>query len=106
MASAYDLLRFEPNPRWLAWYFDTWFLIAAGLGRWDAAAQLLAFTDKYRDEQNQPRLQAMLPWLSTPKERLARELSHERHDELVAAGEALTIETAQRLAESIRPPGS
>jgi tetratricopeptide (TPR) repeat protein len=103
MAAAFDLLRDDPNPRWLAWYFDTWFLIAAGLERWDAAAELLAFTDKYRDEQNQPRLQAMLPWLSTPKERLARELSHERHDELVAAGEALTIETAQRLAESIQP---
>jgi tetratricopeptide (TPR) repeat protein len=104
MADAFDLLRDDPNPRWLAWYFDTWFLIAAGLDRLETAAELLAFTDKYRDEQNQPRLQAMLPWLSTPKERLARELPHERHDELVAAGEALTIETAQRLAESIQPP--
>jgi hypothetical protein len=106
MAAAYDLLRVDPNPRWLAWYFDVWFLIAAGLERWEAAAELLAFTDKYRDEQNQPRVQAMLPWLSTPKERLAREFSQERYDELVAAGEALTIETAQHLAESIRPPGS
>ena len=104
MATAFDLLRKDPNPRWLAWYFDTWFLIAAGLDHWETAATLLAFTDKYRDEQNQPRLQAMLPWLSTPKERLARELPHELYDELVAAGEALTIETAQHLAESIQPP--
>ncbi|HTA40056.1 MAG TPA: tetratricopeptide repeat protein [Candidatus Acidoferrales bacterium] len=106
MAQAYELLRENPNPRWLAWYFDTWFLIAAGLEQWDSAAELLAFSDKYRDEQNQPRLQAMLPWLSTPKERLARELPHDRLGELVAAGEALTIETAQRLAESIRRPTS
>jgi tetratricopeptide (TPR) repeat protein len=102
MRDAYELLSLNPNPRWFAWYFDTYFLIAAGLDRLDIAAQLLAFTDKYRDEQNQPRMQAMLPWLSTPKERLAREMTHERHDELVAAGEALTVEAAQGLAETIR----
>jgi tetratricopeptide (TPR) repeat protein len=103
MHAAYELLRVDPNPRWLAWYFDTWFLIAAGLEKWDIAATLLAFVDRYRDEQNQPRLQAMLPWLSTPKERLAREMPQNRHDELVAAGEALTLESAQRLAESVHP---
>jgi tetratricopeptide (TPR) repeat protein len=106
MDAAHALLFVDPNPRWMAWYFDTWFVIAAGLNRWDEAAELLAFTDKYRDEQNQPRLQAMLPWISTPKERLARQMSHERQDELIAAGEALTIETAQRLTESIRPANS
>jgi tetratricopeptide (TPR) repeat protein len=102
MHVAYELLSHNPNPRWLAWYFDTYFLIAVGLDRFDIAAQLLAFTDKYRDEQNQPRLQAMLPWLSTPKERLAKQVPHERHADLVAAGEALTLEEAQSLAESIR----
>jgi tetratricopeptide (TPR) repeat protein len=105
MKAAYELLLAEPNPRWLACYFDVWVLVAASLERYDVAVQLVAFTDKYRDENNQPRLQAMLPWLSTPKERIARELSHERHDELVAAGEALTVETAQGLAETIEPPG-
>jgi tetratricopeptide (TPR) repeat protein len=102
MGTAFDLLREDPNPRWLAWYFDTYFLIAAGLERFEIATELLAFTDKYRDEQNQPRLQAMLPWLSTPKERLAREVPHERHDALVASGERLTVETAQALAQTIR----
>jgi tetratricopeptide (TPR) repeat protein len=95
------LLQVDPNPRWLAWYFDTWFLLAAGLQQFEVAAQLQAFVDKYRDERNQPRLQAMLPWLSTPKERVVRALTLERHNELVAAGEALTLAEAQRLAESI-----
>ena len=107
MATAWALLGEHPNPRWLAWYFDTWFLIAAGLEQLDTAAELLAFTDKYRDEQNQPRLQAMLPWLSTPKERLTRELSHDRLGELVAAGEALTVASALLAwPNSIRPPTS
>jgi tetratricopeptide (TPR) repeat protein len=102
MDAAYELLRKQPNPRWIAWYFDTWFLIAAGLGRFEEAAMLLAFDDKYRDEHNQPRMQAMVPYLSTPKERLAREFSHERMDELIDAGVALDVESAQRLAKTIR----
>jgi len=104
MQRARALLQVDANPRWLAWYFDTWFLIAAALEHYEVAAQLQAYVDKYRDEQNQPRLQAMLPWLSTPKERVARALPLDRHDELVEAGEALTLASAQRLAESVVLP--
>jgi hypothetical protein len=64
----------------------------------DLAAKLLGFTDKYRDAENQPRSQAMLPWFSEPRERLVRELGAARVDELYEAGEALTIDTAYALA--------
>lgn len=39
-----------------------------------------------------------MPWFSEARERLARELGAERIDELVEAGEALTIESAYALA--------
>ena len=98
MQSAFEHLVESKNPRWIAWYFDVWFLIAARLDRWEAAEMLLAFTDKYRDEQNQPRSQAMLPWFSEPRERLAREVRGARVEELVEAGEALSLESAFDLA--------
>jgi tetratricopeptide (TPR) repeat protein len=103
MREAYDLIREHRNPRWIAWYFDTWVILAAKLDRWEEVAQLLAFTDRYRDEQNQPRLQSMLPWFSAPRERLGRELAHERLEELFDEGEALTLERAQALAETLAP---
>jgi tetratricopeptide (TPR) repeat protein len=101
MRAAFELLREEPNPRWIAWHFDVWFLIAASLQRWDVAAQLLAFVDEHRDATNQPRLGAMLPWFTQAKERLSRELSFDRHDELLIQGEALDAEAAQTLAEAM-----
>jgi tetratricopeptide (TPR) repeat protein len=98
MIEAFAPLVQSENPRWFAWYFDVWFLIAARLGHLDLAAKLLGFTDKYRDAENQPRSQAMLPWFSEPRERLVRELGAARVDELYEAGEALTIDTAYALA--------
>ena len=35
-------------------------------------------------------------------ERLARELSHARHEELIERGESLTLDEAQQLAQTIR----
>lgn len=99
---AHALLSRNPNPRWVAYYFDVWLLLAATLGRLDIAAMLMGFVDSFRDRHDQPRLEASLPWLSGPKERLARELPHERFDELLAAGEALDIDRAQALARTLR----
>jgi len=98
MTQAFEPLMESENPRWAAWYFDVWFLIAARLGQYDVAATLLGFTDKCRDEENQPRTQAIMPWFSEARERLARELSAERIDELLDKGETLTIESAYALA--------
>ncbi|MBV8333280.1 MAG: tetratricopeptide repeat protein, partial [Candidatus Eremiobacteraeota bacterium] len=70
MREAYDALRKDWNPRWIAWYFDVWVILAAKLERWEIAAKLLGFVDRMRSEQSVPRLQLLLPWLSAPIERL------------------------------------
>jgi tetratricopeptide (TPR) repeat protein len=100
---AYRELSVERNPRWLAWYFDIWFIVAAQLQRWDAAARLLGFIEHYRDVHKTPRMQGLLPWLSQPIEELARRMRADRSlDELRVAGESLTLEEAQALTEQIR----
>lgn len=101
MQRAWEMLRREENPRFLAWYFDIWFLIAAGLDRWETAARLLGFLNHYRDASNARRLQGILPWFSSPVERLSKELSVERAHELILEGESLSPDAAQRLVESI-----
>jgi tetratricopeptide (TPR) repeat protein len=94
---AYDELVQEPVQKWIAWYFDVCFIIAAKLNRWDIAAQLQGFADRLRDEHAIPRSQVMMPWLSEPKERLATVFSGERHEELLQQGEGLTLEQAEAL---------
>ena len=101
MRSAYEPLSKEWNPRWIAWYFDVWVIIAAKLERWETAAKLLGFVDKLRSEQNVPRLQLLLPWLSGPMERFASVLTQDRLHELFLEGEALTTQTANDLASTI-----
>ncbi|MBV8490104.1 MAG: tetratricopeptide repeat protein [Candidatus Eremiobacteraeota bacterium] len=100
MESAYAALLRNPNARWVAWFLDVWFLVAAKAGNLEVAAQVLAFADKIRDDHNQPRSPAMLPWFSEPRERLARELGHARLEELVLSGESLTLQSAHRLAKA------
>lgn len=101
MRAAFECLRQDPDARWMALYFDTWVVIAARLGHVESAAQLLGFADLYRFDKSVRRLQGMLPWLSSAKERIARELSDDRLHELTLAGEAMTLEQAQALAETI-----
>jgi tetratricopeptide (TPR) repeat protein len=101
MRAGYALLEKEPYPRWVAEFFDTWAIIAADRGKLSLAATLLAFVDAYRFKNAVRRLQVMLPWLSGPREQIARELADDEYRELVARGEALTMEEAQRLAETI-----
>jgi tetratricopeptide (TPR) repeat protein len=103
LRDAYAELCVERNPRWIAWYFDIWFIVASQLERWDAAAQLLGFIEHYRDVNKTPRMQALLPWLSQPIEELARRMRNDaRLDELRVAGQSLTLEEAQALTEQIR----
>lgn len=101
MHRAHAILERIRDPRWIGLYFDTWMVLGARFGEWEAVAQLQGFVDRFRDENNQPRLQIMLPWLSEPKEKLSRMLSHEQMDELIARGEALTFDGAQRLVEEV-----
>jgi tetratricopeptide (TPR) repeat protein len=99
MGEAHELLRAHPNPRWLAWYFDLWFLFSADLNRLTIAAKLHAFAEKYRTEHVQPRSHAMTMWLSAATERVARDLSTDAYETLVKEGESLTVESAQQLIE-------
>jgi hypothetical protein len=101
MSQAWVQIEREPNPRWIAWYFDVWFVVATALERWEAAAQLMGFVNRYRDERNLSRLRALLPWLSTPSERLARHLDQNRLTELIEEGGVLTPAGAQLLAQSL-----
>lgn len=100
MREAYAELSQDPIPRWVAWYFDTWFMISASRDRWEVAAQIYAFTNRYRDENSAPRYQGVLPWFSGPVEQLSQQIEPERLQTLFDAGESLTIETAEVLAAS------
>jgi tetratricopeptide (TPR) repeat protein len=100
--AAFAELSREFRPRWVAWYFDVWVIIAAKLERWETAARLLGFVDRWRSEQNVPRLQLMLPSLSVPIERMGSIIAQDRLHELFLEGEELTIEGAQALTTGVR----
>ena len=101
MRSAWQQLAREENPRSLAWYFDIAFMLAAGLNRWETAAQLLGFVGHYRDANGAQRLQGILPWFSRPVEKLAEKLGDARALELIRTGEGLTLAQAQALVEEL-----
>lgn len=94
---AWDELSIAPNPRWIAWYFDVAFIIAAKQRRWDVAAQLLGFADRWRDDHSITRNQVMLPWLSEPKERMTQALDNDELVRHLREGAALTPDRAVRL---------
>jgi tetratricopeptide (TPR) repeat protein len=101
MREAYEELSLNPVPRWIAWYFDTWFIIAAALGHWEKAAKIYAFANRYRDENSAPRYQGILPWFSRPVEQLSENVGAEQLPHLFDAGEALTVESANKLVFEI-----
>lgn len=94
------------SAHWIAMYFDMWVIVSAKLERWDDTARLLGYVDRMRSEENAPRLQGMLPWLSSPMERLAAMTSQARVRELFLEGEALTFDGARALANGIGATGS
>ena len=101
MRAAWSYLQREDVAFHRAWYFQVWFLIAAGMQRWEVAATLYGFLGHYRDVNEAPRLHGMLPTLSGPIERQYRELGHDRAIALAAQGETYTVEQAQALAETL-----
>lgn len=101
MREAWGPLGRDPNPRWLSLYFDVWIVIAAKLEDWETAARLLGYVGRLRSEHNVPRLQGMLPWLSSPMERMASTIAQDRLHELFVEGEELTHEGANALTETM-----
>ena len=103
MRKAYEYLtRASYDARMVAWYFEVWFIIAAGYGQWRTAALILGFVNQLRADKGLVRLQVLLPWLSGPTEELWRQLSGETVAQLFAEGAALSMEEAEALSR--RPP--
>ncbi|MBV8654679.1 MAG: hypothetical protein JO160_01460 [Candidatus Eremiobacteraeota bacterium] len=100
MASAWELLQRQPVAVHVAWYFEVWFMIAATLEQWETAATLYGFIGHYRDANDAGRLQGVLTRISTHVERVFSELGRSRVEELLHAGERLTVEEAQSLSLS------
>lgn len=96
-------LHVDHNARWLAWYLDTAFIIAARLGRPREASRLLGLADFFRDEVDLTRPQAMLPWFSEAIERVVRELREGDLIELTDEGQHLSLDDAHALVTSLRP---
>ena len=101
MNRAWSYLQREPNARSRASYFEIWFVIASAMRRYEIAAQLYGFLERYRDEHHARRLSGILPWLSEPVEQLGKRLGSDRAHELALAGQALTLERAQALAGTL-----
>lgn len=102
LREAYDELAHERNPRWIAWLFDIWFIVAAMLERFEDAAALLGFVDRYRHEYLTPRMQGLFPWFSGPVEELGKRTARDqRLDEVRISGEAMSLEEAHALTEQI-----
>jgi len=98
MRAAYEYLSGATyDARMVAWYFDVWFIIAAGYGQWRTAALLLGFVNQYRADKSLIRLQLLLPWLSGPTEEMWRRLPGDTGAQLLAEGAALSMEAADAL---------
>ena len=104
MRAGYAEVQRDPIPRWVAWHYDTWFLIAAALEQWEIAARVLGFVNRYRDDHSAPRNQGILPWFSGPVEQISAHFEGDRLHELFAEGEALDVEGAERLVSGIVAP--
>ena len=98
MCQAFNALRRDRIPRFVARYFDVAFIAAARFERWEDAARLSGFTDHFRHRKSQVRLNGLMPWTSEPIERLHKNLSDERLNELLLEGEGLTLDRAQDVA--------
>jgi tetratricopeptide (TPR) repeat protein len=99
---AYDELCIAKNPRWFTIYFDVWFMFATRLERWETAAQIQGFLEKYRDENRVPRLLGLFPWYAPSVERLHEHLPNARYDELNERGAELSLEEAYALTANVR----
>jgi tetratricopeptide (TPR) repeat protein len=102
LRQAWKTLQSGPNAYWTAMYFDVGFMIATKLRRWETAAQLLGFGDRYRDEQRVPRLMGLMnAWYAPCLERLMLRSGYEQTNRARMRGAQLAIEQAQKLVEDL-----
>ena len=92
----------DRDPRMVAWYFDMWFIVAAGLNDWENAARLLGFADMFRAKNKLVRLPLLLPWIAPMIARLERKLPGETRVALTSEAGAFSIHEAYELAEHLR----
>ncbi len=106
LASAYESIAKNGNARWLATYFDAWIMLAVHLRKWETAAELTGFLERYRHEQNVPRLPGVSAWYKVSVEQIERRLKDGRSFELRMSGADLSPAQAQALAAAIANPGA
>ncbi len=92
----------DRDPRMVAWYFDMWFIIAAGLNDWENAARLLGFADTFRAKNKLVRLPLLLPWMAPMIATLERKLPGETRVALNSEAGAFSLYEANELAEQLR----
>lgn len=88
---AYLYLVKAPNPERLADYFEIWFYLTCELGRYEIAARLLGFLDRYRRTNGVPRLALLMPWYRPRLEKLEQNVAAAELRRLKNEGEGLTL---------------
>lgn len=100
LSVAFETLRRAPNAYWQAMYFDVGFMLAINLKEWELAAQLMGFTEKYRDEHRVPRLLGLMSaWYPPCVERLSRQVKADVILQERLQGAAMSLEQAQNLID-------
>lgn len=86
LGRAYEQFAAQKNPRWLAAYFDAWLMAAVHLRKWEVAAQLTGFLERYRHENRVPRLAGLAAWYNVSVEQVQRNLEADRLFEMRMQG--------------------
>lgn len=91
-----------PNNYWTAMFFDVATLCAVQTGDVERAATFVGFVEKWRDEQNVPRLYGLISgWYPPVVERLASAIDVDTFERLRRRGARLSLEEAYHLAEAL-----
>lgn len=98
---AYLYLVKTPNPDRLADYLEMWFYLAVETQHFEAAAELLGFLERYRLENDVPRLALLRPWFTPRYERLEARFAYDEFLTLRNKGEGLTLAQADVLTHAI-----
>ena len=101
LREAYEALSQQSNPRWYAHYFDAWLMLAVSLRRWETAAILAGFIDRYRHENAVPRLAGLAPWYRLSVGQIERHLEADALFLLRMQGAKLSVEQAQGATRGI-----
>ena len=104
LRGAYELLRDDPHPWYLASYLDTCFVLTCELNRDESAGKILGFVEKYRLDHRVPRLPFRMPLYAPQYEKLLTRAGEQRVWEWRAIGEHLSLSEIEDLMEEVVVP--